>query len=54
MINSTRLVLVPVCGGTGLYLEHAGKLKGVKTRLVGCMGGEGMCEKWGMEQKEVG
>jgi len=45
---------VPVCGGTGLCLEHVGKLKGVKTRLVVCMGGEGMCEKWGMEQKEVG
>ena len=32
MINSSRLVGVPVCGGRGLYLEHAGKLKGMKTK----------------------
>jgi hypothetical protein len=42
VINSSRLVGVPVCGIPGLYLEHAGKLKEVKTRLVGCMGGEGI------------
>lgn len=27
---------VPLCGGLGLYVEYAGKLKGVKTRLTGC------------------
>ena len=42
MINSSRLVGVPVCGIVGLYLELARKLKGVKTMLVGCMGDEGM------------
>jgi hypothetical protein len=53
VINSSELVGVPVCGGPGLYLKHSGKLKGVKTRHVGCIGDEGMGEKWGMEEREV-
>jgi hypothetical protein len=42
VINSSRLMGMPVCGIPDPYLEHAGKLKGLKTRLIGCMGDEGM------------